>query len=88
QAVEAGETGDRSVLVADHQTNGRGRLDRVWDAPPGVNLLVSIAFIPVPPVAVELTHRVGLATVAAIRALVPGAAVGLKWPNDVLLGDR
>lgn len=89
RAVEAGEAGDRYVLVADHQTNGRGRLDRVWEAPPGVNLLVSIAFMPVPPVAVQLTHRVGLATVAAIRALLPSAtAVGLKWPNDVLIDGR
>ena len=87
-AVEAGEAGDRTVLAADHQTGGRGRLDRAWDSPPGVNLLVSIAFTPVPAVAVDLTHRVGLATVAAVRHLLPNSTVDLKWPNDVLLDGK
>ena len=51
--LDAGLIGDRNVLVTDHQTAGRGRLDRRWDAPPGTNLLVSIALTPVPPVAAE-----------------------------------
>jgi BirA family biotin operon repressor/biotin-[acetyl-CoA-carboxylase] ligase len=88
--VLAGEAGDRTVLVADHQTAGRGRLDRRWDAPPGANLLVSMVVAPIPTVPTEVTHRVGLAAVAAVRRLVDpevAAAVGLKWPNDVLLGE-
>lgn len=88
RALERGDAGDRSVLATDHQTAGRGRLDRRWDAPPGANLLVSIAFAPVPDVPVDATHRVGLAAVAAVRHLRPDAEVALKWPNDVLLGDR
>src|SRR5690606_25135064 len=52
---------DRTVLVTDHQTGGRGRLDRRWDAPPGTNLLVSILFRSVPRFPADLTHRVGLA---------------------------
>jgi BirA family transcriptional regulator, biotin operon repressor / biotin---[acetyl-CoA-carboxylase] ligase len=77
---------DRTVLRADHQTAGRGRLDRRWDAPPGANLLVSILFRDVPEPPSELTQRVGLAMVDAAREV---AAVGaaLKWPNDVLVGD-
>ena len=43
-ALEDGSASHRHVLVADHQTAGRGRLDRTWEAPPGVNLLVSLAF--------------------------------------------
>jgi BirA family biotin operon repressor/biotin-[acetyl-CoA-carboxylase] ligase len=86
--VEAGGAGDRSVLVADYQSSGRGRLERVWEAPRATNLLVSMAFAPVPEVAVELTHRVGLATVAAVARLLPDSTVGLKWPNDVLLDGR
>ncbi|TPW13590.1 MAG: BirA family transcriptional regulator, biotin operon repressor / biotin-acetyl-CoA-carboxylase ligase [Acidimicrobiaceae bacterium] len=39
---------DRSVLVAAHQTSGRGRLDRIWEAPPGANLLVSMLFRDLP----------------------------------------
>ena len=85
--LDAGLVGDRSVLVADHQLAGRGRLDRRWDAPPGANLLVSIAVSPVPPVASEATHRVGLAALLAARRLRPDAVLSLKWPNDVLSDD-
>jgi BirA family biotin operon repressor/biotin-[acetyl-CoA-carboxylase] ligase len=42
------ESPDRTVLVAGHQTAGRGRLDRTWQAPPGANLLASILFRDVP----------------------------------------
>jgi BirA family biotin operon repressor/biotin-[acetyl-CoA-carboxylase] ligase len=75
-----------SVLVADHQSAGRGRLDRRWDAPAGANLLVSILFHDVPPHPSELTRRVALAAVDACRA-VAGVEVTLKWPNDLLVGD-
>ena len=76
---------DRTVLFADHQTAGRGRLDRRWEAPPGANLLVSTLFRSVPDDPGELTRRFGLAVVHAAAAVgVPGA--GIKWPNDVVLG--
>jgi BirA family biotin operon repressor/biotin-[acetyl-CoA-carboxylase] ligase len=91
-AYERGLADDRFVLVADHQTAGRGRLDRRWDAPAGTGLLVSLLFESVPEVPAELTHRVGLAAVRAVRGLLAGRtpppSVGLKWPNDVLLDDR
>ena len=83
--LDAGLAGDRSVLVTDHQTAGRGRLDRRWDAPAGTNLLVSIAVSPVPSVPSEATHRVGLAALFAARRARPDAALTLKWPNDLLL---
>ena len=89
--VVAGEAGNRTVLATDHQTAGRGRLDRRWDAPPGANLLVSMVVAPIPSVAADVTHRIGLAAVAAVRRFVDpdvAAAVGLKWPNDVLIGER
>lgn len=86
--LAATDAPDRTVLVTDHQTAGRGRLDRRWDAPPGENLLVSILFRDdLPPDPSELTRRVGLAAVEAARA-VGGIEAGLKWPNDVLVGDR
>ena len=87
-AFEDGTARDRSVLATDHQIAGRGRLDRRWDAPAGRNLLVSIVFAPVPAVAADSTHRVGLAVVAAVRRFVPDMHVALKWPNDVLLDER
>jgi BirA family biotin operon repressor/biotin-[acetyl-CoA-carboxylase] ligase len=75
---------DRSVLVTDHQTAGRGRLDRRWDAPPGANLLVSLLFHQVPEPPAALTQRVGLAAVAAVHT-VAAMRAQLKWPNDVLV---
>jgi BirA family biotin operon repressor/biotin-[acetyl-CoA-carboxylase] ligase len=78
---------DRTVLVAAHQTSGRGRLDRRWEAPPGANLLVSILFHGDSASLADVTRRVAIAAVDAVAA-VAGVAARLKWPNDVLLGDR
>ncbi len=86
--VEAGAAGDRTVLFTDHQTAGRGRLDRRWEAPRGANLLVSIAVAPVPSPPSQITQRIGLAALTAVRTLVPDLEVSLKWPNDVLVGER
>ncbi|MGA1106483.1 MAG: biotin--[acetyl-CoA-carboxylase] ligase [Ilumatobacteraceae bacterium] len=86
-AAAANGAPDRTVLRTDHQTAGRGRLDRRWDAPPGTNLLVSILHRQVPDPPVALTHRTGLALVRAVVATT-GANARLKWPNDLLLvGD-
>jgi BirA family biotin operon repressor/biotin-[acetyl-CoA-carboxylase] ligase len=68
-----------SIVVADHQTAGRGRHDRRWEAPPRTALLVSFV-LPRNPL-LSLT-----AGVAAAQAC--GPAVRLKWPNDLLVGDR
>jgi BirA family biotin operon repressor/biotin-[acetyl-CoA-carboxylase] ligase len=68
-----------SVVVAAHQTAGRGRLDRRWDAPPGTALLASFV-LPASPL---LSLAAG---VAAARAC--GDGVQLKWPNDLLLDGR
>lgn len=75
---------DRTVLVTDHQTAGRGRLDRRWEAPPGANLLVSLLFRSVPDDPGELTRRVGLAVVRGLETAGVGGAA-LKWPNDVVI---
>jgi len=79
----------RTVLFADHQTAGRGRLDRRWDAPPGTNLLVSLLFQGGSPI--ELMRRVAIAAVTAVAPSRIGAAgvdARLKWPNDILVEDR
>ena len=76
------------VLVADHQTAGRGRLGRRWEAPPGSSLLVSLLLRPT--VAIERVHLVtmaaGLAASDACEA-VAGLRPGLKWPNDLVVDD-
>lgn len=71
-----------------HQTAGRGRHGRRWFAPPGGALLFSLA-VPVPGPEERLaaaTLACGIGAAEALRAA--GAPVALKWPNDLLLGER
>ena len=76
----------RTVLFTDHQSAGRGRLDRTWSAPPGSNLLVSFLFRDGDPAGepVDLMRRIALAAVDAV-AQVAAVDARLKWPNDVLV---
>lgn len=79
-----------TVLVADHQTAGRGRLDRAWVAPPGAALTFSVLLEPDRvPVArwPWLPLLVGIAVAEGVRR-VAEVACTLKWPNDVLVGER
>jgi BirA family biotin operon repressor/biotin-[acetyl-CoA-carboxylase] ligase len=73
--------------MARHQTSGKGRLDRRWEAPPGTNLLVSLLFRDVPEHPHQLTQRVALAASQAC-CKVAGVSPVLKWPNDLLLDGR
>jgi BirA family biotin operon repressor/biotin-[acetyl-CoA-carboxylase] ligase len=80
---------DGLVVVADHQTAGRGRLGRSWEATPGTSLLVSVLLRPDLPVdrLFVLTLAAALALADAVGA-VAGITAGLKWPNDLVVGDR
>jgi BirA family transcriptional regulator, biotin operon repressor / biotin---[acetyl-CoA-carboxylase] ligase len=77
------------VVAAGHQRAGRGRLGRRWEAPPGRNLLVSILLRPsVPPDQRHLcTVVVALAAAEACRRTAD-VEPALKWPNDLVVGDR
>ena len=86
-AAAASGAANRSVLMARHQTSGKGRLDRRWEAPPGTNLLVSLLFRDVPEHPHQLTQRVALAASRACSK-VAGVSPALKWPNDLLLDER
>ena len=88
-AAIADTAGEGAVFVTGHQTAGRGRLDRRWDAPPDSNLLMSVLLRPT-----GGTGRLPLVTstlaVAVVDALDDlfggqGPTVRIKWPNDVLL---
>lgn len=90
-ALELGEKGAASgtVVVAESQTAGRGRLNRTWHSPPGTGLYFSIILRPhlktvdLP----KITLASGLALCKAIEsetALFPK----IKWPNDLLLDGR
>lgn len=78
-----------ATVIAETQTAGRGRLGRQWHSPPGVNLYCSIILRPtLPPTRVpQLALVAGLAVADAAHATT-GLAVRIKWPNDVVIGDR
>jgi BirA family biotin operon repressor/biotin-[acetyl-CoA-carboxylase] ligase len=73
---------DGVVVGADHQTAGRGRRGRAWESRPGASLLVSVVLRPAPAL---VTLAAGVAAADACAA-VAGVDVGLKWPNDLLVG--
>lgn len=89
------------VLVADHQTSGRGRRGRTWEAPPGSSLLLSVLTRPSDPFTPDggggavpalptdrlflVSMAMGIAAVETLRAAT-GADVRLKWPNDLVVG--
>lgn len=90
-----------TVLVAEAQTAGRGRLGRSWSAPPRSGLMFSVLLRPGPAVPVNrlgwISLLTGVAAAAAVRTVTTkdygdtgGKAVEptLKWPNDLLVGDR
>lgn len=84
-----GGAGEGLVVTADHQTAGRGRLGRRWEAPAGSNLLVSVLLRP--DLRVEELHLCTLSMALAARsACVEAAGVEavLKWPNDLVVGER
>jgi BirA family transcriptional regulator, biotin operon repressor / biotin---[acetyl-CoA-carboxylase] ligase len=84
------DTPEGQVLVAEEQTAGRGRLGRSWTSEPGASLTFSMLLrpVPVPPARRGwLPLLTGVAVAAAIRSAAGVNAV-LKWPNDVLVGDR
>jgi len=79
-----------TVVVADEQTAGRGRLDRRWETPPGRALLVSfiVAGPHLPERPAQLPMIAGLAVLGAVRAICPtedaGDSIWLKWSNDLV----
>ncbi len=75
-----------TVLRAGHQTAGRGRLGRTWEAPVGSSLLASF-LLPAEPVPFLAVARVALAAAGACRDLA-GVDAALKWPNDLMVGER
>jgi BirA family biotin operon repressor/biotin-[acetyl-CoA-carboxylase] ligase len=77
---------DGAVVVAEYQTSGRGRLGRRWEAPPGTNLLLSILLrLDLDPHRVQQVTMISALAVADAVQECAGLAVGLKWPNDIVL---
>jgi BirA family biotin operon repressor/biotin-[acetyl-CoA-carboxylase] ligase len=89
RSVESGAFGRRAadaqpcLLVAEHQTGGRGRLGRTWQSSPGASLTFSLS-LPLNPVDWSgLSLAIGTAVADALDPT--GRRIGLKWPNDLWL---
>lgn len=78
-----------TVVIADHQTGGKGRLGRRWESPAGVNLYCSVILRPqiLPLYAPQLTFVSSVAVVDAILRTTNLQPV-IKWPNDVLVNGQ
>ncbi|HTZ39848.1 MAG TPA: biotin--[acetyl-CoA-carboxylase] ligase [Syntrophales bacterium] len=78
-----------TVVIAEAQSAGRGRLTRSWESPPSMNLYLSVILRPdVPAQSASLIPlAVGVAVADVISQYCPGQ-VRLKWPNDVLVGGK
>ena len=75
-----------TVVIAELQNAGRGRMGRQWHSPPGVNLYATIILRPAMPLneVPRLSLVAGVAAAEALETVAPGR-VALKWPNDVWL---
>lgn len=78
-----------TVVIAEAQSAGRGRLNRSWESPPSMNLYLSVVLRPdIPATAASLIPlMVGVAVADVISQYCPGQ-VRLKWPNDVLIEGK
>ncbi len=81
---------DRSLVVADQQTAGRGRAGRSWITPPGVALAFSFIYHPSMRQSDPLTRLTALGAIAVCEAVRQqlGLEAEIKWPNDVLVNHR
>jgi BirA family transcriptional regulator, biotin operon repressor / biotin---[acetyl-CoA-carboxylase] ligase len=85
--LAAAGAGEGTTVLADHQRAGRGRLGRTWFSPPGAGLYLTA--IVRPGIATWLPLTTLGAGVAVARALTTVSAlpIGLKWPNDLVIGQ-
>jgi BirA family transcriptional regulator, biotin operon repressor / biotin---[acetyl-CoA-carboxylase] ligase len=79
-----------TVVAADSQTGGRGRMGRSWVSPPGVNLYFSFILRPaLPSIRIpQLTLLIAAAIHRSLREMLPGFGPKVKWPNDILLNGK
>ncbi len=87
-ALKGAEEG--TVVIADSQDKGRGRLGRRWESPPGVNIYLSLILRPTitPSHAPHLTFISSIALVDTIKKNCPGLEPLIKWPNDIIINHR
>ncbi len=79
------------VVIADHQTGGRGRQQKKWVSAPGLNLTFSVRYLPrslMPADLVSYNMAVALAVHDTVSDLLPAEKVEVKWPNDIYLNGK
>jgi BirA family biotin operon repressor/biotin-[acetyl-CoA-carboxylase] ligase len=86
-AEQGGREGE--IVIANSQTQGRGRLGRRWVSPPNGNLYFSVILRPqLPPAhAPQITLMAAVALVETLQFFLPVSPV-IKWPNDILTDDK
>lgn len=91
RARELAESGaaQGEIVIAESQTQGRGRLGRRWESPPLSNLYLSIVLRPgLPPKhAPQITLTAAVALVETVASFLPRSPV-IKWPNDILVDGK
>jgi BirA family transcriptional regulator, biotin operon repressor / biotin---[acetyl-CoA-carboxylase] ligase len=78
-----------ALVLSEYQAQGKGRLNRLWQSPPGKNLLFSLILRPDWPPSMAFYGTV-LASVSLCRTIqeIAGITAGIKWPNDLYVGDK
>ena len=76
------------VYIADTQTEGRGRLGRVWHSTPGNLHMTLCAVVPGNRAPGQLAFVAGLSVFDAVSELAPSLSFSLKWPNDILINGK
>ncbi|MBP7710067.1 MAG: biotin--[acetyl-CoA-carboxylase] ligase [Rickettsiales bacterium] len=79
---------ENEIILADKQTNGRGRQSRVWSSPAG-NLYFSLVLCPkISAVKVSQISFVAIVAMQAVVARMTTSKVEVKWPNDLLINEK
>jgi len=88
QLVSEG-AGEGTLVIAEQQTAGRGRMGRTWYSPAGKGIWMSLVLFPQIPLhfTSQLTLLVAVAVCRAIR-MFTGVQAGIKWPNDLLVRNK
>jgi BirA family biotin operon repressor/biotin-[acetyl-CoA-carboxylase] ligase len=90
KALAGKESPEGTVVVAESQSGGRGRMGRTWVSPPGENLYFSLILRPaVPSLRVpQLTLLVAVAIHQVLACFEPSLKAMIKWPNDILVNEK
>jgi len=89
RALGLADVAEGALVLAETQTAGRGRRGRRWHSPPGLNLYLSLLLRPaLPPDQTSfVTLAAGVGSAEAVQRL-SGLGPSIKWPNDLLVGER